>query len=232
MGHLTELTKLNLLVYGEDEADFYKKNTVYFLEKYMKSDNDVKAVRLGEIKPGRFYFLHYMDDSNWMKYSPVFVIEHKTFNNMIILSCVNMNFLPLIYRVALFDPFMKEEDFTNKNFVLKAKFENVFKELKRYGFQWAIMEFNLAQIQLAHLIDLELLPRFLYSGHPKAKYDPGKLTQIWKKKIVEQDKRDQEIASANIKDFFDITKEIGGKYDALKGHISRLQKSVKKYGGR
>jgi len=30
----------------------------------------------------------------------------------------------------------------------------------------------------------------------------------------------------------DINKEISDKYDLLKGHIDRLQKSAKKYGGK
>jgi hypothetical protein len=38
--------------------------------------------------------------------------------------------------------------------------------------------------------------------------------------------------SANIKDFYDVEKEIDVKYDALKGHIKRLQKSNRKYGSR
>ena len=232
MGHLTDLVKLNVLVYGKDEADAYKNNCQFFFDKYRQSDEDVKNTRIGEIKPGFFYFFHYKDDSAWMMYSPVFVIDFKKLDNMIVLNCVNMNFLPLASRVQLFDPFILEKDFENKKFVLKAKYENVYRELKKYRFEWSIMEFNAAQIVGAHRISMSMLPRFIWSGHPKAKYDPGKLIQIWKKKYGEQQERDKEMMKASLDEFYDTKNEINQKYDILKGHIGRLQKSARKYGGR
>ena len=232
MGHLAELVKLNLLVHGNDELSNFKANSLFFAKKYKKTDDSVKAVRLGEIKPGSFYFFHYLDDSNWIKYSPVFVVDFKKFDNLIVLFCVNLNFIPLKVRVSIFDPYIKEQDFGKKNFFLKVKYDAMYKELKKYAFQYSIMEYNLAQIKLAHRIDIEMLPRFLYSQHPLAKYDPRKLLEIWKKKVVEQDKRDKEMLSSSIDEFYDVNKEIDGKYDLLKKHIERLQKSAKKYGGK
>lgn len=231
MGHLLDLVKLNNLVYGQDEADAYKKNCLYFYEKYTKSEEAVKAINITDIKPGLFYFLHYKDDSAWMMYSPVFVVDFKKFDNMIILNCVNLNFLPLAIRVALFDPFIKEKDFLDKNFFIRAKYEAVYKELKKYQFQWSLMEFNTKQIVRTHRIAFSELPRFIMSGHPKAKYDPGKLGQIWKAKYKDQDKRDKEMMQANIKDFYDVKSEITEKYVHLNDHIKRLQKSNRKYGG-
>ena len=224
--------KLSLLVYGKDEAENYKNNTLFFYQNYIKTSEEIKAINIGEIKPGLFYFLHYLDDSNWMKYSPVFVVDFKKFGGKIVLNCVNMNFLPLDIRVSIFDPYIREEDFINKNFILKAKYEVVYRELKKFSFQWSMMEFSADQIVRAHKISFNLLPRFLYSGHPLTKYDPKKLIQICKVKYTDQDKRDKEMMSANIKDFYDVEKEIDVKYDALKGHIKRLQKSNRKYGSR
>jgi len=37
---------------------------------------------------------------------------------------------------------------------------------------------------------------------------------------------------AMIEEFYDVNKEISGKYKVLKDHISRIQKSAKKYGGK
>ena len=232
MGHLTELVKLDVLVHGQDESDAYKNNCLYFYDRYTRSDEEVKAVRIGDIKPGMFYFLHYLDDSNWMKFSPVFVVDFKKFDGRIVLNCVNMNFLPLKVRVAIFDPYIRPEDFENKDFLIKAKFDAVYKELKKFGFQWSMMEFSAERIKLAHRISFGLLPRFLYSGHPMAKYDPSKLAQIWKAKYKDSDKRDAEMMQANIKEFFDAESEISDKYEVLQGHIKRLQKSNRKYGGR
>lgn len=231
MGHLLDFVKLNNLVYGQNEADAYKKNCLYFSQMYSKTQESVKAISITDIKPGIFYFLHYADDSNWMKYSPVFVVDFKKFDKMTILNCVNLNFLPLPIRVALFDPYIKAEDFENKNFFIKAKYDVVYRELKKFSFQWSMMEFNAAQIVRVHKIAFSELPRFIYSGHPLAKYDPGKLTQIWKAKYKDQEKRDAEMMKANIDEFYDAKNEISDKYDQLKDHIKRLQKSNRKYGG-
>lgn len=231
MGHLIELVKLNTLVFG-DLPTQYKTNTLEFLDRYKRTDEQVKAIRLQEIKAGMFYFLHYLDDSNWIRYSPVFVIDFKKFGNLIVLNCINLNFIPLQVRPLIFDPYIKEKDFDNKNFFLKTKYEIVYKELKKFGFQWSIMEYNVAQVQKVHRISFDVVAKFLFSGHPKAKYDPAKLIQIWKKKFIEQDKRDQEMMQANIQDFYDMSGEISEKYDMLKNHVQRIQRSAKKYGGR
>jgi hypothetical protein len=40
----------------------------------------VTQINISDIYPGGFYFLHYMDDSNWIRYSPVFIAEFKKYN--------------------------------------------------------------------------------------------------------------------------------------------------------
>jgi hypothetical protein len=77
---------------------------------------------------------------------------------------------------------------------------------------------------------MNVVPRFLYAGHPKNKYDPNKLYGIWKAKIKDRDKRDAEMSSALIKDFFEASDEITKNYDVLRGHMKRLQTSLEKYG--
>jgi CRP-like cAMP-binding protein len=52
---------------------------------------------------GGFYFIHYKDDSNWMRYSPVFVVDFKKFNNIIMIMGVNFNFIPIEVRETIFD---------------------------------------------------------------------------------------------------------------------------------
>ena len=77
---------------------------------------------------------------------------------------------------------------------------------------------------------MDSVPRFLYSGHPKNKYDARKLYSIWKAKLKTRDKRDAEMSSSLIKDFFDVTDDISSNYEVLRGHIQRLQSSLEKYG--
>ena len=229
MGELIERVKLNLLVYGDGLVENFQNNSLYFYEKYQKSDKEVKSIKTSEIYPGGFYFFHYKDDSNWMKWSPVFVTSYKKFSNQIVFFAVNFNFIPLEVRAMIFDKFIREEDFEKDKF-LKVTYEGMYDELKKIGFEYALMEFNSTQIVATHRIRLDAIPRFLYSQHPKNVYDPKKLIQIWQAKIETKDQRHKELMMSSIDEFYDINKEISEKYSVLNDHVKRIKKSFTKYG--
>jgi hypothetical protein len=229
MSELLERVKLNNLVYGNGIAENYKNNSLYFYNKFSKSDNEVRSMNVGQMQLGGFYHLHYMDDSNWMKYSPIFTVDFKKFENLVVIYGVNFNFIPLEVRVSIFDKFIKEEDF-EKDSLLEVNFQGVYKELLQYGFEYAIVEYNLKQVQLVHKINMESVPRFLYSGHPKNKYDPKKLYEIWSAKISDKADRDKEMSKALVDDFFSASDDIKENYKLLKGHIDRIKRSMEKYG--
>jgi hypothetical protein len=229
MGDLLEHVKLSNLVNGNGIVDNYKNNSLYFYNKYQKSDKEVTSMPVGKMQMGGFYHLHYRDDSNWMKYSPIFTADFKKFGDMIIIMGVNFNFIPLEVRVSIFDKFIKEEDF-ERNSLLPVTYEGVYRELLKYGFEYALVEYNLAQVELVHKITMEVLPRFLYSGHPKNKYNPKKLYEIWSTKIKTRRERDQEMSKSLITDFYQASDEILENYTVLKDHIQRIQRSVEKYG--
>jgi len=229
MGELIERVKLNLLVYGNGLVENFQNNSLYFYDKYQKSDKEVKNIKTSEIYPGGFYFFHYKDDSNWMKWSPVFVTSYKKFSNQIVFFAVNFNFIPLEVRAMIFDKFIQEEDFEKDKF-LKVTYEGMYDELKKIGFEYALMEFNSTQIVATHRIRLDAIPRFLYSQHPKNVYDPKKLIQIWQAKIETKDQRHKELMMSSIDEFYDINKEISEKYSVLNDHVKRIKKSFTKYG--
>ena len=229
MGELIERVKLNNLVYGNGIADNYKNNSLYFYNKFSKSDDEVTSMNVGQMQIGGFYHLHYLDDSNWMKYSPIFTVDFRKFENLIIIIGVNFNFIPLEVRVSLFDNFIKEEDFEN-NRLLAVDFKGMYNELIRYGFEYALVEYNLKQVQLVHKINMSAVPRFLYSGHPRNKYDPKKLISIWESKIKGRNERDNEMSKALISDFYSASDEIMENYKMLKSHIDRVRRSFEKYG--
>ena len=229
MGELIERVKLNNLVYGNGIADNYKNNSLYFYNKFSKSDDEVTSMNVGQMQIGGFYHLHYLDDSNWMKYSPIFTVDFRKFENLIIIIGVNFNFIPLEVRVSLFDNFIKEEDFEN-NRLLAVDFKGMYNELIRYGFEYALVEYNLKQVQLVHKINMSVVPRFLYSGHPKNKYDPKKLYEIWESKIKGRNERDAEMSKSLISDFYKASDEITDNYKMLKDHIDRIKRSLEKYG--
>lgn len=229
MGELVDIVGIRMLVDGDGLADNFKNNSLYFYDKYSKSDKFVQAIDVSKISPGGFYHLHYMDDSNWMMFSPIFAVSFKKFSNKIVLTGVNFNFIPLEVRVFLFDKFILKEDFEGDR-LLKVDYNGMYSELIKYGFEYAIVEYNLIQVKLVHRIHMNVVPRFLISQHPKNKYDPAKLFEIWNAKIGDKDKRNKEIMMATINDFYDITGDISEKYVLLKSHIQRIQKSQSKYG--
>jgi hypothetical protein len=231
MGKLVDKIGLRMLVDGDGLADNFKDNSLNFYEKYQKSDKDVNSIDVKDIFPGGFYHFHYQDDSNWMKYSPVFVTSFKKISNQIIIFAVNFNFIPLEVRASLLDNFMTEEDF-EKDRLLDVDYEGMYAELIKYGFEYALVEYNAIQIKIVHKISVESVPRFLMSAHPKNKYDPAKLFDIWKAKIGDKSARNQEIMKSMIDDFYDTTGQINEKYVLLKNHIKRIQNSAKKYGGK
>lgn len=230
MGDLLDKVKLSLLVNGNGDAENFKNNSMYYYQKYLSSDDEVKAINIKDVLPGYFYFFNYKDDSNWMRWSPVFVADFKKFSNKIIFFGVNFNFVPLEIRVLIFDKYMKDTNF-EKNQPLKVSFEGMYNELISVGFEYALMEFNAIQLTTVHRINMYSVPRFLYSQHPKNVYDPGKLLQIWKKKLENRDARHKEMLQTTLDDFYNVKGELNEKIDVLKGHVDRIQKSMQKYGG-
>ena len=228
MGALQERIDLNQMVFGTDIVDFYKNNTLFMYEKYSKSDDMCEAISISDISVGNFYFLHYHDPSNWMKYSPIFTVETKQLKDMKIVMSLNFNFIPIEIRGRIFDKFISEKMFEN-NSKLEVDFKGIYTELLKYGFEYSLVEYNAIQISLVHKINLELLPRFLYSSHPKNKYDPKKLMEIWTTKLKTREKRHQELITSNLMDFYEAESLINDKYDALFGHIQRLQSSFNKF---
>ena len=138
MGALEERVKLSLLVHGNGLEDNFKNNSLELMDKWSKSDDMYKAINVTDIKVGGFYFLQYKDPSNWMKYSPLFVVDYKKFDNKIIIFGVNLNFIPLQIRSAIFDPYFKDEFFEDDTF-LKVTYDGMYKELIKWGFEYALM---------------------------------------------------------------------------------------------
>lgn len=229
MAELLERVKLSKLVYGNGEAENFKNNSMFFFDCYSKSSDIVKSISRSDIQLGGFYFLHYLDDSNWMGYSPVFTVSYKKFDNLIVLFAVNFNFIPIEVRVTIFDKFIKKEDFENDT-LLAVDYEGVYKELLKWGFEYAIVEYNVLQILSVHKIKMDLIPRFLLSQHPKNIYDPIKLYGIWKAKFGEHLQRHKEISGFLVDELYNIEKEISEDYTLLKDHIKRIQRSYQKYG--
>jgi len=225
MGDLIKIIKQEY----KNIAESYKENTMFFYNAYQKSSKEVTNINVGQMQLGAFYFLQYQDDSNWMQYSPVFTVDFKKFNDLIIVYAINFNFIPLQIRTTIFDRYITQKDLET-NALLNTTYESVYNVLLQYGYEYALVEYNLKQIKFVHKINNSLIPKFLYSGFPKNKYDPIKLYNIWKTKLKMKEQRHKEMMLADIKDFYDTETQILNDYDALEKHIDRIRKSYEKYG--
>jgi len=228
MGLLDDRVKLSLLVNGNGLADNYKNNCLYLMDKITKSSKEYTAIGINDIKPGSFYFIQYVDPSNWMAWSPVFIVDWKKFDNKIVVFAVNFNFIPLEVRTVIFDPYFVEKNFKD-GIPLKVNYKGMYDELLKWGFEYSLVEYNAIQIKMIHRIDMDEVPRFLMSGHPLTKYDPQKLIQIWTKKLETRDQRHNEMMNSLISDFYEMDGKIKEKYVALKGHIQRIQNSLRRF---
>lgn len=226
MGILIDTIKIES---GGNIVKYYKENTVMLYNKYRNPDELVKAISVGKMAEGQFYFLMYYDESNWMQFSPIFFVDHKEFEDKVIGYGVNMNFIPLEYRAALFDKIIHNLD--DENQVRGMNFEGMYKQLLKLGYEYALVEYDMSRIKQAYHIKLQILPKFLYSSYPKNKYDPQKLYSIWKKKLEKREQRHQEIIQQLSSDFYKVTEEIEMKYDVLSDHMKRVQRNHKKFGG-
>lgn len=226
MGVLIDMIKSDSK--GSSIPKYFKDNTQMMYNKYRKPDDTVKSIPIKNMAEGRFYFLIYKDESNWMQYSPIFFTDYKKFDNKIIAYGVNMNFLPLDIRSGFFDQFINNlED----NYQLKSvTFEGTYKQLIKVGWEYSLVEYDLSRLVQVYEIDIQILCNFLYSTYPKVKYNPEKLYDIWKKKLSTKEARHQEMITQLSTDFYKVTDEIREKYDELSNHLKRVERNNKKFG--
>lgn len=225
MGFLNDRIKMNS---GGDIPGYYKANTFAFYERYQTPKDGVKSIPISDIQEGKFYFIMYEDESNWMKFSPIFLVDYKKFDSEIILYAMNFNFIPLEIRSGFFDRYIKniEEDPS----FLNITFEATYKELFRVGYEYSLMEFNSKRLKRIYEIPIGLLPEFLYSGWPANKYDPKKLHDIWKKKIETKEARHIAMMKINADEYFKAFDDMEKDFGQLNEHIKRLQRNEKKFG--
>ena len=150
-----------------------------------------------------------------MKFSPVFVVDFKKFNNIILVYAVNFNFIPLEIRSIIFDKYIGNSEM-NKDIDLNINYDGVYSELIKYGFEYALVEYNLSQIVRYHRIATPYLSTFLYSQHPINKYDPNKLYSIWVKKLETREQRHKEMLHSLANDFMKLDSDISDDVSGIK----------------
>lgn len=207
---------------------YFRQSSEFMYNKYKRPDEYCEAINLSSISKGYFYFFMYADESNWMQLAPVFLCDWKKFDNKIIGYGVNFNFIPIQYRVAIFDKIIN--NLTDDNQLSSVNFESMYKILLSVGYEYAIVEFDMSRMKRVYKISYSILPEFLCHTHPAIKYDPINLYNIWKKKLETKADRHQEMIKLIADEFYNVTGEISDKYKELKSHINRLSRNNSKFG--
>jgi len=232
MGKLRDIINLEK---KQDSVKYFKDNSMFFLKQW-QTPTQVDAVSPTKMFNGQFYFYLYLDESNWMKFSPLFFIDMKIFDNRTIYYGINMNFLPLEVRIIFFDHFINNLD-DDRQLMNKVSFKDAYNSLLAPsfkpaipGWEYSLVEYDARRIISAYKIPISLWHKFIYSQHPKNIYDPNKLYEIWVKKLETKQERHQAIITQLASDYFDAKIEINEENNILKNHIMRLQRNDRKYG--
>lgn len=219
----SDLTSTSLTVY-------YKDNTNIMYNLYQHPKDGVSSIPVSDMSEGSFYMMMYQDDSNWMKFSPIFLVDYKKFEDKIIIYGINLNFIPLEVRAGFFDKYLK--NLVEENQFGKIDFEGAYRELLKIGYEYALVEYNVKRVLRTYRIGINILHKFLYSSWPTNKYDPQKLYSIWVKKLETKEQRHQAIIKTMVDDFYKETDVIEKDIEILKNRIDRIQKGEAKYGSK
>jgi hypothetical protein len=232
MGELRKVLKENI---KQGIPNYFKENSLKYYNLYKSPDNElVKSIPMANIQIGGIYFLYYKDESNWMQLSPILCCDIR---DKRLVFAVNLNFLPLEIRLDLFDDLIMNIHNNNDqsknavpfNFI---NFESIYKKLIRKGFEYALVEYEIGRIVKVFKINYDEMPWWIYSQHPKNKYDPIKLYSIWEAKLKNRPERHKELITKLVKDFYNVTDELIDNSNALKGHFQRLQSNQEKFGNK
>lgn len=196
-------------------------------------------VNLSEIEKGKFYFLLYDLDgksSKMEKYNPIFVIDWTVIDSKKYLFAININFIPVAIRVIIFNTIFNSDlkKFDNPNEIVDKQdpivgmsFGKCYKLLKSIGFEWAIRKFEASKLNKSYLIDMNSIKEFVtMSTATITGVDDGKLFDIWKKKITEQDQREADLIKELIGDYKSMEKELNDSILNISEREENIYKSV------
>lgn len=213
MGYFNEKYKLSLLLNGNGVLDNYVNNTNYFYSQYQKTSKDILSIKMEQMFIGYFYFiLNNIDSEPYMKYCPIFVVDFRKVNNIIVVFAINFNIIPVDIRPYIVDEMIDKNIFDNNQRV-DITYEKAYNILLKYGFEYSIVEYLPQDIVRVHKISMNILPRFICSGYPIVKYDHRKLYNIWMNALKTRDKRYNEMKYKLVSELEIVKKNMNENYN-------------------
>ena len=207
--------------------------------------NSNRSTIIEEINPlniesGKFYFMYYDlqgKTSNWEKINPLFVVDYFDMNNTRMVFGVSLNFMPMDQRVVFFNKIVNFNlDIVNKNKTIHvssqypfkhSNFYNIYKLLQSVGLEYTIRKFDIKLINKIKVVSTEFIPQFISMSTSKITgVNDNNIIQLWKKKILTQQNRQEEMLKELNNDYNEINKTLTKEYMSLDKKASNIEKSL------
>lgn len=165
------LNNINLRV-GTNLQMFINESTDLILDARNDNKEEVKNINLEAIEIGRFYLIRYNYNGNQI-WCPIFSLEYKYYNQKSILYAINLDYLPYLYKIELFNVIWLKQrevfEFNQKVTKIEEErrlkiinFEDVYKLLKKNGnYEYCITAFDMTKIKEVNLVSYNLMGRFI-----------------------------------------------------------------------
>lgn len=231
----------------DDVRDDYKLNgsnisnlNTKFITNCINTNEDIEQIRATDIVKGNFYFMFYDlagKSSKMEQFNPLLIIDHFDAAGTRLIYGLSFNFIPTSIRVMFFNNLFnynltilednKDRDTMKQNPMDNINFTNIYKLLYSIGFEWCIRKFDIKLINKIYKVNTNILRQFITMSTSKfTGVNDNKLLEIWKKKINDQDKRQQKMIQEMLKDFKSIETELNKNQLTLTEKNEYLEKSL------
>lgn len=227
--------------YKDFGLNLYDKNFDTFQNEINSSNsNIVQEVNLDSIESGKFYFMYYDlqgKTSKWEKINPLFILDCFDINNTRMVFGVSLNYMPMDQRVVFFNKICNFNlDVINKNTTLSvssqypfkhSNFYNIYKLLQSVGLEYTIRKFDMRLINKINVISTTFISEFISMSTSKITgVNDNTIIQLWRKKILTQQSRQENMIKELTNDYNEINKTLTKEYLSLDKKTNNIEKSL------
>lgn len=230
----------NLTALRSMYPDYISHSTKWLAGKFRSPDKKTHFVNLKDIQVGSFYFMKYdsrsVNKSSKMEQTvPMLVVDYKDKIDKRVLWILNMNFMPINIKVAFMSSFMEKfpnaekfnaevEDTVSEQPLNSITYDLMWRELIKYGFEYAIREIRVELIEKVLKVSTDNL-HYLTTVNTQilTGVDEGKLNEIWITKLKNESIGERAEELLQIKNnYYAILEELADKFKFLDRRLKGL----------
>lgn len=183
----------------------------------------VEPVNNRTIQPGGLYFVMYNIGSKLSameSFVPMLCADRRRIGSTEFIYGISMSFIPASVRILFFDKVInnykalaleatKAGGASKEDYITDIDYDGAYSALASIGFEYSIRKMESALVTKTYAISAALLPSMmLLDTYRFTSVDEGKMAQIWKAKISQQEARRAKIIKETLDDFAKMGKEI------------------------